>query len=65
MRDLRLLGPCVSRGCNASQRGFTTVPCTDAAASDLDKVRADIASIDAEPTATRSQLTKALDALGA
>lgn len=65
MRGLRLLGPCVSRGCNASQRGFTTVPCTDAAASDLDKVRADIASIEVEPAATRSQFIKALDALGA
>lgn len=42
-----------------------TVPCTDAAASDLDKVRADIASIGVELTATRPQLTKALDALGA
>jgi len=41
------------------------VPCTDAAASDLDKVRADIASIEVELAATRSQLTKALDALGA
>jgi hypothetical protein len=45
--------------------GFMTVPCTDAAASDLDKVRAYIASIEVELTATRSQLTKALDALGA
>ena len=42
-----------------------TVPCTDAAASDLDKVRADIASIEVELAATGSQLTKALDALGA
>jgi hypothetical protein len=39
--------------------------CTDAAASDLDKARADIASIEVKLTATRSQLTKALDALGA
>jgi len=42
-----------------------TVPCRDSAASDLDKVRADIASIEVELAATRSQLTKALDALGA
>ena len=42
-----------------------TVHCTEGAASDLDKVRADIASIEVELTATRSQLTKALDALGA
>jgi hypothetical protein len=42
-----------------------TVPCTDAATSDLDKVRADIASIEVEPAATRAQLTKGLDALGA
>jgi hypothetical protein len=41
-----------------------TVPCTDAAASDLDNVRADTASIEVEITATRSQLTKAHDALG-
>jgi hypothetical protein len=32
-----------------------TVPCTDAAASDLDRVRADIASIEVELAAMRSQ----------
>ena len=38
MRDLRLSSPCVSRGYEASRRVVMTVPCTDAAASDLDKV---------------------------
>ena len=51
MRGRRLLGPCVSRGRKACQRGFMTVRCTDAAASVLDKVRAGIASIEVELSA--------------
>jgi hypothetical protein len=42
-----------------------TVPRTDSAASDLDKVRADIASIEVELAATGSKPTQSFDALGA